>query len=163
MLTSLSLTEGQKALFWAKVDKSGDCWLWKASKTPLGYGRAIFKTNDGWRPRLAHRAAYILSKGPIPEGLVIDHLCHNPGCVNPAHLRATTPKRNNENRIGPNRNSKSGIRGVCWDKQSGKWKVQVGHANRIYRGGFFDDLAGAEAAAIALRAELHSTTPGIAA
>jgi hypothetical protein len=50
---------------------------------------------DGkWRPRLAHRIAYELFIGPIPNGLHIDHLCRNRGCVNPVHLEPVTQQEN---------------------------------------------------------------------
>ena len=81
--------------FWSKADRSSDCWLWTAGRFPQGYGQ--FKL-DG-RPQAAHRVAYELVVGPIPEGLELDHTCHNGDescqggdgcrhrrCVNPAHL-----------------------------------------------------------------------------
>jgi HNH endonuclease len=68
--------------FWNKVDKSGDCWLWTGYVTPQGYG--MFRLN-GLASR-AHRVAYELVNGPIPEGLVVDHLCRVRHCVNPSHL-----------------------------------------------------------------------------
>lgn len=68
--------------FWAKVDKSGNCWLWTAALLKTGYGclRINRKTTR------AHRVAYELSVGPIPEGALLRHTCDNPRCVNPAHL-----------------------------------------------------------------------------
>jgi hypothetical protein len=76
--------------FWSRVDKSGDCWLWTSRVGGRGYGD--FDVNgDGVA---AHRVAYELVKGPIPEGLVIDHLCRNKLCVNPDHLEAVTHRGN---------------------------------------------------------------------
>ena len=74
--------------FWSKVDKRGpsECWNWLASKSPLGYGC--------FDKRGAHRVAYEALRGAVPVGLVLDHLCRNPGCVNPAHLEAVTHREN---------------------------------------------------------------------
>ena len=47
---------------------------------------------DGHKLRPAHQIAYELANGPIPEGLEIDHLCRNRGCMNPAHTQAVTPQ-----------------------------------------------------------------------
>lgn len=72
--------------FWSKVDKTGDCWLWQAGLASTGYGQF----NSG----SAHRFAYELVKGPIPEGLQIDHLCRNRKCVRPEHLEAVSCREN---------------------------------------------------------------------
>ena len=76
--------------FWSKVAKTDSCWEWQGSKDRKGYGRIHLK---GF-PQLAHRVAYELLIGQIPEGLTLDHLCCNPPCVNPAHLEPVTNEEN---------------------------------------------------------------------
>lgn len=68
--------------FWENVLLDDGCWEWTGSHDREGYGR--FQHNA------AHRAAYERLIGPIPPGLVIDHLCRNRGCQNPAHMEAVT-------------------------------------------------------------------------
>jgi hypothetical protein len=76
--------------FWGMVEWSPGCWLWKQSTTTTGYGRyRVSGRNDP-----AHRVAYEYAVGPIPEGLVLDHLCRNKRCVNPAHLEPVTQHEN---------------------------------------------------------------------
>jgi hypothetical protein len=70
--------------FWEKVDKSGDCWLWTGATYRNGYGN-IWDYDRG-RKVLAHRVAYELANGEIPEGLLVCHICDVRLCVTPAHL-----------------------------------------------------------------------------
>ena len=71
------------------------CIDWTGNKNKRGYGKfTLYLTGGIPQYFRAHRYAYILVNGPIPEGLEIDHLCKRPSCVNPAHLEAVTPKVN---------------------------------------------------------------------
>ncbi|MGH2350320.1 MAG: HNH endonuclease signature motif containing protein [Chloroflexota bacterium] len=89
--------------FWAKVDKNGPlpdyrpdlgpCWLWLAG-TRKGYGEFSVGTYANQRIETAHGLAYQWLVGPIPEGLVLDHLCRVTRCVNPAHLEPVTELEN---------------------------------------------------------------------
>jgi hypothetical protein len=72
------------------IDPSSQCWLWQLHCFPNGYGQFHIKK----KPFQAHRVAYELSIGPIPEGLVLDHTCRNRSCVNPAHLEPVTNLEN---------------------------------------------------------------------
>lgn len=82
--------------FWGHVDKSAACWMWLGGQTK-GYGT--------YSTTMAHRVAYLLCVGPIPDGLELDHLCYTPLCVNPSHLEPVTRTENIRRRIaaGPPR------------------------------------------------------------
>lgn len=80
--------------FWAKVDASGDCWEWTAAITADGYGNFSMVRDGRKIYRYAHRLTYQSLVGEIPAGLVIDHLCRNRKCVNPAHLEPVTDRTN---------------------------------------------------------------------
>jgi hypothetical protein len=73
-----------------KIEVTEDCWLWKASKFPNGYGQHKCD-NKNWK---AHRFVYTLLVGPIPEDLSVLHRCDVRGCVNPAHLWVGTHQDN---------------------------------------------------------------------
>lgn len=87
--------------FWRKVDKTAACWTWTGARQVEGYGRFMVSST----PRvlaLAHRFSYEQLRGPIADGMTLDHLCRNTSCVNPAHLE---PVSREENALRGSRNA----------------------------------------------------------
>lgn len=76
--------------FEAYIVRGDSCWEWTGAISSTGYGHMSL----GGRMVAAHRIAHELFKGPIPEGLVIDHICRNRRCANPDHLEAVTNEEN---------------------------------------------------------------------
>lgn len=73
------------------VDGESGCWNWDGAKNSAGYGRITLPTGKaGGETKYAHRVAYEVFVGPVPEGLKIDHLCRNTSCCNPDHLEPVT-------------------------------------------------------------------------
>jgi hypothetical protein len=72
------------------VFASSGCWEFTGRLDPDGYGRA----GVGGRQRMAHRITWEFTRGPIPDGLQIDHLCRNRACVNPSHLEVVDARTN---------------------------------------------------------------------
>lgn len=149
---AMLLTRGDNhARFWEKVNKTETCWEW-TSAVIGGYGVFVL---DGVTQR-AHRVLYEWEAGKIPSGKVLDHICRNPICVRPGHLRPVTNKQNAENHSGAQRNSKSGVLGVSWKSSHKRWVALVGHNGKQIHVGSYKDLHEAEAAVIAKRNELYT-------
>lgn len=72
------------------IDSSTSCWIFTGTRDRNGYG----SIRCGPRMKLAHRVAYVVHKGEIPEGMQIDHLCRHRACCNPDHLEAVTRHEN---------------------------------------------------------------------
>lgn len=78
----------------SKCDENG-CWIWQGTIMNSGYGQIGVRVGGGkQRTTGAHRVSYETFVGPIPEGLVIDHLCRVRPCVNPNHLDVVTNREN---------------------------------------------------------------------
>lgn len=71
--------------FWAKVDRSGECWAWTGYRMPSGHG-LFGRGGRGNGMALAHRVSWELHYGPIPEGMKVCHHCDHGWCVRPDHL-----------------------------------------------------------------------------
>lgn len=93
-LVSNLWTTTPQARFWLKVDRlaPGGCWQWLGATDRHGYGNC--KPDSRIKTKLAHRLAYEWTKGPIPNGMCLDHLCRNRLCVNPDHLEPVTSREN---------------------------------------------------------------------
>lgn len=66
------------------------CWRWMGAKNDSGYG--VIRTPKGLK--YVHRLSFVIFRGPIEEGVTVDHLCHNILCVNPDHLGCATVSEN---------------------------------------------------------------------
>jgi len=137
--------------FCNKVAQDGQCWVWTGARSAKGYGRVTIRNKH----QFPHRVIYEYVHGPIPDGMQIDHTCHNPSCVNPDHLRVGTQKQNAEN-CRMYSNNKSGYRGVIWIASRKKWRANVRHDGKLKFLGYFDTAEEAAAVAKARRNEVYT-------
>jgi hypothetical protein len=81
--------------FWSKVDKTGDCWIWKGSIKGKGYGQFYIGIINGRKTQVyAHRYSWELTNGEIPDGMEVLHSCDTPLCVKTSHLFLGTQQDN---------------------------------------------------------------------
>ena len=83
-------TKNSPEIFESKLDKSSGCWIWPLNKDRDGYGRTHYLGKE----MFTHRLAYQLWVGPLERGKVIMHMCDNPPCCNPSHLKQGTKNGN---------------------------------------------------------------------
>lgn len=120
--------------FWPKVQKSDGCWLWVGGgDSATGYGR-IRSGGRGAPQPLAHRVAWELTYGPIPDGLWVLHHCDTPRCVRPDHLFLGDAQANVDDAVAKRRQS----HGERWfathpratRRPPGPWTVANGRPRR---------------------------------
>lgn len=115
-----------------RTRRERDCIVWTGSIDGGGYGIMQYDGETG----AAHRYAWQRANGWIPEGFVVDHICHNRRCVKLAHLRLATTAQNVAYRSGPDADSASGVRNVRW--RSNKWEVAVRKGGKCHYFGRFN-------------------------
>jgi hypothetical protein len=115
--------------FMNRTAQDGECIVWVGTICGWGYG---IITVQGEGQTSAHRYAWARVNGPIPDGLFVDHICHNRACVNVEHLRLATQAQNNMNRSGAQSTGASGIRGVRWEPTRNRWVAQVACGEKHY-------------------------------
>jgi hypothetical protein len=130
---SLTLNDTAPRRFWAKVDKTGDCWLWTARLSRDGYGQ--FRTGGVGTPNArAHRVAWALAYGAIPEGLLVLHRCDNPRCVRPEHLFLGTSADNVADRNAKGRQATGARLNIPCDRGRGHRNPRYTHPETTARG-----------------------------
>lgn len=139
--------------FAARTEWRGNCLIWTGSLDGNGYGQLRV---DG-KAAPAHRYAWERQHGPVPDGMVMDHTCWTPTCVNVEHLRPATRTQNNANQSGAYANSATGIRGV--HRKGSSWRAEATKGGQHYSG-TYRTIEEAEAAVVALRAELFGEYAG---
>lgn len=138
---------------WTRIEcgAADDCWSWTGYHAQ-GYAKIIQRGKH----LSVHRLVFEQANGTIPDGMQVDHICHNRGCVNPDHLRLATNKQNQENFTGLRKDNTSGHRGAHFHKTSGLWAAKVRHEGATHFGGYYKTPAEAGEAARLLRISLHT-------
>ena len=122
------MSERERRRFWSKVvmGSRDECWAWLGQITEKGY--ASFSVER--KPYPAHRYAFEVMIGPIPDGLTLDHLCRNRGCVNPFHVEPVTNRVNVLRGIGPS--AVNAIKETC-ARGHDNWRTSRRADGRTYR------------------------------
>lgn len=131
MRETLFVTGDVSVKFYEKVDSSkgpDSCWRWRGYLNEKGYG--VFKVSEV--KFYAHRVAYALANGAIPDGGVIMHMCNNTNCCNPGHLKLGTLYENNRHKVECGRSSlrkkKKYVRLTAEEVATIKLRVKLQHS-----------------------------------
>ena len=131
-------------------EPNSGCWIWTGAQGNKGYGR--FWLNG--KLQQAHRVAWEIVNGPIPETMQLDHKCRNRACCNPEHLRLASNTENCINRL-KRRNCTNPLKGVSWHKNTGKWQAQIQINGKETYLGVFENPEDAHAAYVEAANKWH--------
>lgn len=99
--------QSRREVFFSKVNKTNECWIWIGYKNNKGYGSFLYQGGT-----LAHRYSYMIhNREEIPSGMMICHSCDNPSCVNPKHLWVGSAQDNIDDCVKKKRNKIVTVRG----------------------------------------------------
>jgi HNH endonuclease len=118
--------------FFKYVNKTDSCWMWTGGINYKGYG--IFTVNG--KTIGAHRFSYEAHHGPLPDGMMPDHLCRVRHCVRPDHLEAVTNLENTlrgENFIAVHAAKTHCVNGHLFDEANTRIDIRNGHQLRVCR------------------------------
>lgn len=153
-LKSRSYFFSTEEAFLHDIKPDGNCMVWTGGKDQDGYG--TIRANG--RTYRVHRYAWERENGPIPEGMFIDHICHNPSCAKIQHLRLADYRTNGANRSGSVVDSASGRRNVYPSKK--RWQVKVTKHGVAHYFGQYKDIEEAAKVAEQARQELFGEFAG---
>jgi len=114
--------------FWKNIERhksSLECWNWQGYVKPDGYGQTGKKVQG---TRLAHKVAWIITNGAVPEGMFVCHKCDNPRCCNPNHLFLGAPKDNSQDMASKGRSARGAKNGMVTCPDSRHWGEKNGSA-----------------------------------
>jgi len=151
--------------------RDGNLW-WKKKnrgvRVGIKAGRVVTNPRTGKQYRqvgfnyklyVTHRLIWVWHGYSLEPNQQIDHIDGNGlnNCIE--NLRAVTNKQNSENRKTANKNSKSGIKGVCWNKTKNKWHAQIQHNGKVVSLGYYENIEGAIAARITGEGKYYTRAP----
>ena len=140
----------------ARTRTEGDCVIWTGAVDGGGYG----VIRAGGKTQKAHRVAWELANGTIPDGKYIDHTCWTPPCVNVAHLRLATPSQNASHLSSTGRRSDTAsVRNVR--RRGDAWEVRIRKDRVLHEFGPFPTLEEATAVAAEKRLEMFNEFAGL--